>query len=122
MQMTRKAFEELVSEALGRLPADVLAWMDNVVVIVQSFPTLQERREMGLKSRYQLLGLYYGVPLTERADYNFAVPDRIVLFQRAIEAECTTAMDVVEEIRRTVLHELAHHFGMDDQMLNELGL
>ena len=122
MRLTRGAFEGLVAQALEGLPAEVQGWLDNVVVTVQSFPTREEREDMGLRDRYALLGVYYGTPLTERAGYNLTVPDRIVLFQRPIESACASEAEVVEEVRNTVLHELAHHFGIGDRRLEELGL
>ncbi len=69
-----------------------------------------------------LLGLYEGVPLTERADYLQLLPDRITIFQGSIEAICTTNEEIVAEIRTTVIHEVAHHFGIDDERLHELGV
>ena len=121
MRFTRRAFERLVSQALEGLPLEVQGWLDNVVVTVQPFPT-REEEEMGLHDPHELLGVYYGTPLTEREGYNLALPDRIVLFQGPIEAVCATEREVMEEVRRTVLHELAHHFGIDDQRLEEMGL
>ena len=69
-----------------------------------------------------LLGLYEGIPLTERYDYNLVLPDKITLFQGAIEAICSSDEEVVEEIRDTVVHEVAHHFGIDDQRLQQMGV
>ncbi|MDO8532489.1 MAG: metallopeptidase family protein [Dehalococcoidia bacterium] len=78
--------------------------------------------EAGAEDKRDLLGLYMGVPLTERFDYNMALPDRILIFQKPIEAACASDDEVVEEVRITVLHEVAHHFGMGDAELERLGL
>ncbi len=122
MRLTRRAFERLVAQALEDLPQEVQGWLDNVVVTVQPFPTAEEQTSLGLQDPHELLGVYYGIPQTERGEYNLALPDRIVLFQRPIESVCSSDVEVVEEVRKTVLHELAHHFGFDDERLEELGL
>ena len=122
MRLTRRAFERLVAQALEDLPQEVQGWLDNVVVTVQPFPTREEQASLGLQDPYELLGVYYGIPQTERGGYNLALPDRIVLFQRPIESVCSSDAEVVEEVRKTVLHELAHHFGFGDERLEELGL
>ncbi|MSQ40743.1 MAG: metallopeptidase family protein [Dehalococcoidia bacterium] len=122
VRFSQEAFELLVAQALEGLPQEVQEMLDNVVVTVQSLPTKREQAELGLQGPYALLGVYYGIPQTEREGYNLSLPDRIVLFQRPIEAVCATDAEVVEEVRRTVLHELAHHFGIDDERLEELGL
>ena len=103
--------EELVADALDSLPESLGRLMDNVWV------TVEDRSRRG-----GLLGLYEGVPLTERMDYGgFAVPDRITIFRLAICAECDSDEEVVEMVRETVIHEVAHHFGIDDARLDELG-
>ncbi|MGH9225484.1 MAG: metallopeptidase family protein [Acidimicrobiales bacterium] len=103
-------FEELVADALDSLPESLGRLMDNVWVTVKD------------TSRQGLLGLYEGVPLTERMDYGgFAVPDRITIYRLAICRECDTDEDVVTMVRETVIHEVAHHFGIDDDRLEELG-
>ena len=104
-------FEEMVSEALDGLPADLGRVMRNVAVTVDN-----DGGPPGL------LGLYHGVPLTERTTYYSAVlPDQITIYRRAICAICTTETEVVEQVRRTVIHEVGHHFGIDDDRLHELG-
>ncbi|MBX6388894.1 MAG: metallopeptidase family protein [Frankia sp.] len=103
-------FEELVVEAIDSLPPELGRQMSNVAVLVE------EGTPDGL------LGLYEGVPLTERGDwYSAVLPDRITIYRAAICAICDTEEDVVEEVRITVIHEVAHHFGIDDDRLHELG-
>jgi predicted Zn-dependent protease with MMP-like domain len=111
VQVTSSRFEELVSDALDALPDELASLIDNVVVVVED-----EAEDP------DLLGYYEGVPLTERHDYgSMAMPDRIVIFRLPICAMCETEEDVVEEVLVTVVHELAHHFGIDDDRLDELG-
>lgn len=104
-------FEAMVSQALDAIPEDLGRLMDNVAVTVQ-----HDGGPPGL------LGLYEGVPLTNRsAFYSGALPDRITIYRHAICAMCTSESEVVEEVRRTVIHEVGHHFGIGDERLRELG-
>lgn len=112
MDMPRQRFEQLVTDALDQLPAEFAKAMDNVVVLVEDRnpedPTL--------------LGLYHGVALTERTShYGGVLPDRIFIYRESILSMCDTEEDVVEEVAITVVHEIAHHFGIDDDRLHELG-
>lgn len=104
-------FEEVVAAALDGLPAEFGDLMKNVAVLVEHAP--------GPRG---LLGLYEGVPLTSRTtSYAGVLPDRITIYQRAICAVCDTEEEVVEQVRRTVIHEVGHYFGISDQRLRELG-
>ena len=110
--MTRRRFEELVGDALDTIPAELIAAMDNVVVLVA------DRNE----AEPELLGLYEGVALTERSSsYGGVLPDRITIYQDAILDICEDEDDVVHEVAVTVVHEVAHHFGIDEDRLHELG-
>jgi len=105
-------FEDLVAEALDGVPGDLAGVMSNVVVLVAD----QHGEET------DLLGLYEGVPLTERGSwYSGVLPDTITIFRLPILSRCATEADVVKEVRITVVHEIAHHFGIDDDRLHELG-
>jgi predicted Zn-dependent protease with MMP-like domain len=107
-------FDALVAEALDGVPAQLLALMDNVVVLVEDEPPDGEPAD--------LLGLYEGVPLTERDGwYAGVLPDRITVFRHPVLRVCRTWEDAVDEVRVTVVHEIAHHFGIDDDRLAELG-
>ena len=107
----RAQFEDMVGEALDGLPPHLGRLMRNVAVTVDHDST-----------DLSLLGLYEGVPLTARtSEYSAVMPDRITIFRHAICAICDTEADVVEEVRRTVIHEVGHHFGIDDHRLHELG-
>jgi predicted Zn-dependent protease with MMP-like domain len=110
--MSPARFDELVSEALDLVPAELTAAMDNVVVLV----------EEAHPEDPSLLGLYEGVALTERTtSYGGLLPDRIFVYRRPILAMCATEDEVVDEVAITVVHEIAHHFGIDDERLHELG-
>jgi predicted Zn-dependent protease with MMP-like domain len=104
-------FEGLVADALDRIPSSLGELIDNVAVVIE------DRHESE-----DLLGLYDGVPLTEREDYGgLVVPDRITIYRLPICEICRTREEVVEEVLVTVVHELAHHFGIDDDQLHRLG-
>ncbi|MFF0144599.1 putative Zn-dependent protease with MMP-like domain [Amycolatopsis sulphurea] len=112
VEMPRSRFEVLVSEALDQVPAEFAAAMDNVVVLVE------EHND----EAPDILGLYHGVALTERTShYGGVLPDRISIYREPILAMCENEDEVVEEVLITVVHELGHHFGLDDQRLHELG-
>jgi predicted Zn-dependent protease with MMP-like domain len=111
VEIDPERFEVMVSEALDGLPEELGELMSNVAVTVQ--------HDAGPPG---LLGLYQGVPLTRRTtSYAGALPDRITIFRRAICAVCSSELDVVEQVRRTVVHEVGHHFGIGDARLRELG-
>ena len=115
-------FNELVKQALDLLPEFFQEKMSNVEVVVSDWPTPAELRSVGVSSRYGLLGLYQGIPLTRRtANYGLVLPDKITIYRMPIERICRTPEAVVAQVRRTVLHELAHHFGISDDRLRELG-
>ena len=103
-------FEAMVDEALASLPPGLARMMRNVGIVVED------------GTDPHLLGLYEGVPLTERtSNYSMVLPDKITIFRLAICARCNTEQEVVDEVRTTVVHEVGHHFGIDDSRLHELG-
>ena len=111
VELSPEQFAELVAEALDGIPAELSGLMDNVVVMVD------DDSPPG-----RLLGLYHGIPLTQRGEYGgMAMPDRITIFRQTICASCDTDAEVVDQVRTTVLHEVAHHFGISDERLDELG-
>ena len=120
--MNRKSFEKLVSEAVNALPDEFLSRLDNVEIVVEDFPSLDVQQMEGLESPYDLLGYYEGVPITERDNAASGwLPDRITVFQKPIEAICNSRMELIEEVQRTVVHEVAHYFGIDEDRISELG-
>ena len=123
-RMSEQEFEDVVGDALDQIPADLTEAMDNVVVLIQDEPdpemlTDEDYDEAG---RPTLLGLYDGVPLTKRDEgWSMVLPDRILIFRGPLERWCTSREELVEEITVTVIHEVAHHFGIPDERLHELG-
>jgi predicted Zn-dependent protease with MMP-like domain len=116
--MDAKCFSELVSRALDNLPDEFLDIMDNVEVLVEDYPTPKQHR--GAK-RMDLLGLYEGIPMTERdTHYGLVLPDKITIFQKPIEAICQSDAQIIDQVEKTVRHEIAHHFGMTDDQLDEI--
>jgi predicted Zn-dependent protease with MMP-like domain len=112
VRMSPQRFDELVSDALDLIPAELAAAIDNVVVLVE------DRHD----EVPDLLGLYHGIALTERDHtYAGALPDTVTIYRLALLDICDTEEQVVEEVAVTVIHELAHHFGIDDDRLHELG-
>jgi predicted Zn-dependent protease with MMP-like domain len=121
--MDRRKFRRLVSEALDTLPGEVRVRMTNVAVIVAEEPTSEQIADAGLDPReHTLFGLYEGCPLSERrADFGMSLPDRITLFYRPLIDSYRSPAEVREQIRRTVVHEVAHFVGFDDDELDDLG-
>jgi predicted Zn-dependent protease with MMP-like domain len=117
--MTEAGFETAVSDALGRIPPEVARAMDNVAVFIEDDYTPQP----GEDPDTVLLGLYEGVPLTERDTWWAAgsLPDRITIYRQPILEICASREEVIHEVVVTVTHEIAHHFGISDERLNELG-
>ncbi len=113
IQMTDDDFDALVSDALDEVPGELLDLLDNVVILVEDEP----------EDGSDLLGIYEGTPLTDRTDPwgPAQLPDRITIFRRPTLRMCGDADEVREEVTITVVHEIAHHFGIDDARLHELG-
>ena len=121
--MQRGRFLNLVGEALADLPQPFASWLENIDVLVEKRPTKHHREDAGLEPGETLFGLYEGVPLTERdSSYGMVLPDTVTIFQEPLEREFRDENELVAEVRLTVLHELAHHFGMSDEELHSLGL
>lgn len=112
LQMGEQRFEELVSDALDAIPPQLAAAIDNVVVLVQDHHPEDP----------DLLGLYEGIALTERDSfYAGALPDTITIYREPLLEMCSSEQEVVDEVTITVIHEIAHHFGIDDERLHQLG-
>lgn len=121
-KFTPQEFEQLVVQALDELPEFFKQQLQNIDVIVTDWPTESERQAVGLKSGHLLFGLYQGIPLTERtSNYGLVLPDKITIYQMSIEQVCRTSEEVIQRVQRTVKHEIAHHFGISDDRLRELG-
>jgi predicted Zn-dependent protease with MMP-like domain len=119
----RAYFEQLVSEAIDSLPDEVLGWLDNVAIVIGGWPTPRQLSDAGLSPGDLLFGLYVGVPKTNRGvTYGETIPDKIVIFQGPIEHVCRTPAQIRTQVRRTVLHEIGHHFGLDEDDLRAAGV
>ena len=120
--MERERFEDLVEKAVDSLPPQFQERLNNIVVLVEDWPSREQYRKVGLHSRQDLLGLYEGIPLTDRdSGYNMVLPDRVTIFQRPIEMICLTDEEIVRRVSETVRHEIAHYFGISDSRLREIG-
>jgi len=117
--MQRETFEELVAEAVSGLPEEFRELLDNVEIFVEDWPSKEQLKNVGLRDRHELLGLYEGTPITHRdQSYNLVLPDRITVFQKPLESQCRSTAEIKREIIRTVKHEIAHYFGMDEDRLD----
>jgi predicted Zn-dependent protease with MMP-like domain len=120
--MDTEKFEQLVAQAIEGLPKEIQDSLENIDIIVADEPTPTQRRREKPGRGEILLGLYEGIPLTQRTyGYSGVVPDKITIFQKSIEALFKTNAKIVEEVQHVVRHEIAHHFGIDDDRLEELG-
>lgn len=113
IEVSRERFEELVDRALDEIPDELARWVTNLVVLVEDEPPEDDP---------DLLGLYVGVALTERDASGYTMlPDQIFVYRNPLQEMCESEDELVEEVRITVVHEVAHHFGIDDDRLHELG-
>lgn len=121
--MERRRFIRLVERALAELPQPYRDWLENVDIVVERRPARHQLQYTDADPGETLFGLYEGVPLTERtADYGLVLPDKITIFQEPLERAFADQAELVDEVRLTVLHELAHHFGISDEELERLGM
>jgi predicted Zn-dependent protease with MMP-like domain len=119
--MDSETFEQLVVEALESLPPAFAAYLENVEVLVERKPTREQRRALRVKPWQTVYGMYDGIPFTERTHNTLAPPDTIVIFMDPLVRDFRSADRLREQVRRTVLHEIAHAFGISDDRLRELG-
>ncbi len=119
--MDRERFESLVAKVIEDLPQEFLDMMENVDIVVEDYPTPTQLRKSDVGHDETLLGLYEGVPQTRRTSgYNMVLPDKITMFQKPIEATCSSDDQVYAEVKKTLKHEIAHHFGISDERLREI--
>ena len=119
--MTRAQFERLVERALRKLPRRFRDRIANVVVVVEDWADDETLDEMGIEPPDTLYGLYRGVDLTHRdSSYGNVLPDTITIYQGPIEEDCDTVEEMAKVVRETVMHELGHYFGLDDDQLHEI--
>ena len=121
-KFTTEEFEQLVVEALDDLPDFFRQKLQNIEVVVSDWPTPVEQQAVGLRPGQLLFGLYQGIPLTKRTShYSLVLPDKITIYRLSIEQVCRTREQVIKQVQHTVKHEIAHHFGISDERLHELG-
>ena len=120
--MERRRFETLVRQVMDEIPDEFFVYLDNVDIVVEQQPSPDQLGGHTVDDDDHLLGLYEGIPLTEREDYGMVLPDKITLFQGPIEAICSSDDEVRKEVRTTILHETAHHRGIPEEEMHGLGL
>jgi predicted Zn-dependent protease with MMP-like domain len=119
--MDRRKFEELALKAIKSLPQEFQEKLDNVVMLIEDLPSAKQAKKLRLRQGSQLLGLYEGVPQTNRGQsYNLVLPDKITLFQKSIELMINSDREIEIEIGNVIRHEIAHHFGIDDDTLRKI--
>ena len=121
MKLTMNEFDELVKKAVDSLPEKFKKKMENIIVITESLPSATLLAEMKISSPYGLLGLYRGIPYTKRGIwYRNVMPDKIIIFKRPIEIRCNNKEEVKESIRKVVIHEIGHYFGLGEADLRRI--
>ena len=122
VHLSRKRFEQVVTEALKGIPAELRGALDNIEVAIDDWPSEAQLADAGLDDDDLLFGFYHGTPLPQRSPMEpYSLPDLITIFQGPLEEACETEDELRDEIRRTVVHEIAHYFGFDEDRLAELG-
>jgi predicted Zn-dependent protease with MMP-like domain len=122
VQVSQDSFEDMVRAAVSTVPNKFLSKLENVSIIVADRPTREQMIENNLSPRDSLYGLYEGVPLPERGNFVPPLPDLITIFQEPIENACSSIEELEQQVRDTVIHEVAHYFGFSDTELQKLGL
>lgn len=121
MKVSEEEFEGLVAEAISSLPENFKEKMENIAIAIEDLPSQELLIEMKIKSPYSLLGLYRGVPYPRRGIwYRNVLPDKIVIFKKPIEVRCRNREDIKESVRRVVIHEIGHYFGLNEADLRKI--
>ena len=122
--MTRREFETIVKGVLAELPREFKDKLQNIDIVIEEELDMEAAKRLGLGAKGRLLGLYQGVPLKNRTHYyGMVMPDKITLYKQNIERSCDEAgLDIHEEIKHVIQHEIAHHFGISDKRLKDLGI
>ncbi|HAV11048.1 MAG TPA: hypothetical protein DCX32_00660 [Candidatus Moranbacteria bacterium] len=115
-KVSREQFEKIVDEGISEIPGKFLAKLDNVVIVVENDPTKEQEKELEIRKGWTLFGLYEGIPQAERGDHYYGVlPDKITIFKNPIEEEAGSEGEIKKIVSETVWHEIAHHFGLDEE-------
>lgn len=121
IDLTDEDFDRLITRAMDELPQKYILGLENVAIVQADEPTPEQRVKMKLDDNHLLLGLYEGIPLTQRGNgYTFVLPDKITLFKKQILAVAHTHEMLFEQIKRTLWHEIAHYYGLDHKRIDEL--
>lgn len=121
MHLSNEEFDEVIQDAIEELPEQFIEHLDEVLIDVMDLPDKKMQEEMAV-GKHGLLGLYRGIPLPDRSvTETVGLPARIILFKKNIERICDDREDMIDQIRVTLLHEIGHHFGFDEDDLDELG-
>ncbi len=121
MRISREDFEHIVAHAVEEIPAEFRERVENVEIVVEEEPLPEHFGVKELPPDVTFFGLYHGLPTPHRGFYNFALPDRILIFKGPIERYSRTRKELIDNIRHTVRHEIAHYFGISDERLREMG-
>lgn len=121
MDMSDKDFDAMISRAMDDLPQEYIRNLENVAITYADEPTIDQLHKQGIRENELLLGLYEGIPLTERgAGYNLVLPDKITIFKNPILTLSLDGEDLFQRVKRTLWHEIAHHYGLDHDRIHEL--
>lgn len=121
LELTDERFDQLITRAMDELPQKYITGLDNVAIIYADDPSEEQKQKMKLDSHHLLLGLYEGIPLTQRGNgYSFVLPDKITLFKNSILAVVRDDEELFEQIKRTLWHEIAHYYGLNHNRIDEL--
>jgi predicted Zn-dependent protease with MMP-like domain len=121
MQLSDEQFDQLITRAMDELPQKYIRGLDNVAIVYEDEPTEEQKIKMKIDQNHLLLGLYEGIPLTQRGNgYSFVLPDKITLFKNSILAVVYDEAQLFEQIKRTLWHEIAHYYGLSHKRMDEL--
>ena len=121
IEITKEQFEDIVLKAFSRIPINFHKILNNIDVSLEDWPSEEQIASMDLSSRYELYGLYSGIPLNERGYVETATPNLIILFQGPIQSACDSMEEITNQIETTLLHEIGHYIGLDEEILTHLG-
>lgn len=121
IDLTDERFDQLITRAMDELPQDYIRGLENVAIVYDDEPTIEQKQKMKLDDQHLLLGLYEGIPLTQRGNgYSFVLPDKITLFKNSILAVVNSEEQLFEQIKRTLWHEMAHYYGLSHYRMDQL--
>jgi len=118
--MEFKKFERLVNEGIKAIPGRFLGKLENVEIVIEKEPTLEQAKKLRIRKDSFIFGLYEGVPQTKREYYGQVLPDKITIFKKPIEEWAKSEKEIKEIVKNTVWHEIGHHFGLDEKRVREL--